>query len=192
MTESARVAGRRSRPARAPRGPSMRRARRRRSFASPSRAAVAGRDQRRVVPGQLRERPRQLLQPAVVGEAAVVERTGRAGRRSRARRRAAGAPGRSLEPVGLRASRPSAARSAVPGDDAVVHRRAARTLSKSRRAVLALPVLAHEVVARSRRAGRRAGRQDLVRRLAVVERRDQRLDDRRRAVVGARVAPRSR
>src|SRR6185503_19675760 len=57
-------------------------------------------------------------------------------------------------------------------------------------AARARPVAADDVVARGRR-GRALiqERDDLVRRAPVVERRDERLHDRRRAVPGPRVAP---
>jgi hypothetical protein len=53
---------------------------------------------------------------------------------------------------------------------------------------LTAPVLAHDVVPGPLRAVAHR-REELVRGLAAVERRDQRLDDRGGAVVGARVAP---
>ena len=56
--------------------------------------------------------------------------------------------------------------------------------------VLPSPVVAHEVVGRARGIAATGTRgKELVQGLAVVERRDQRLDDRRRAIVGAHIAP---
>ena len=192
---------------------------------------MPGDDERGVVPRQLRQRLRQLLQPGVVGEAAVVDarvgpeddlealRLRREPRRQRALRLDAspasartrcpaitpscshlrharsngdGATGAAVRPVAggaaggarcgcrrLRAGCGPAAPAQGAGGGA---RRPGRQPAVG-------PELAHQVVAGA--LGRFAERgEHFVRRLAAVERRDQRLHDRHRAVVGADVAPR--
>ena len=81
-----------------------------------------------------------------------------------------GAAGGGCRPAG--ATPPAVVPGAALGNAAAVHH----------------PVLADEVVTRTLAFGQR--RQHFVRRLAAVERRDQRLHDAHRAVVGAHVAPR--
>ena len=139
-------------------------------------------DEGHVVPRDLRERPRQLLQPAQVREAAV-EDGGVGAERDLE-------PGRGRGPAGLRP---------LAGDD--LHRLrleggaghdpvvegAVPALLEVLRAELRLPVGADDVVAL--RLALAEGGQDLDLRQRVVERRDQRLDDRGRPVGGAQVAP---
>ena len=141
-----------------------------------------GRHQHGVVPRQLRQRLGEFLQPAVVGKATVVNRRVRreghfvrAADGSRGRRHRRGAHG-----FGRRrgAGNHAVVDGLAPG--LVEHRAGKRGLG--------LPVLAHQFVAVA--LGPIAEhRDDLVERLAAIERRDERLDDRGGAVVRARVAP---
>src|SRR5207248_3060631 len=125
-----------------------------------------------VVPGQLRDRLRQLLQPAVVREAAVEDRRIVSERNFESfgwglgaggwtRRRHADVPWRERRVRNHAVVQPAAPRGIVFGID--------------------LPELANEVVARPLRPVAHRG-EHFVRALAAVERGDQRLDDRRARV----------
>ena len=118
-------------------------------------AAVAGLTSTALSQVSLRDRLRQFLQPAVVGEAAVEDATGRCGTRSRGagrrRRRAAGGASCRLDvaatPNGLRRER-------GVRDHAVVQPAAPRASSS----LVDLPVLADDVVGRSAPGGRSSPR----------------------------------
>ena len=148
------------------------------AFAACSCRRGRGADEHGVVPGQLRDRLGQLLQPAVVGEAAVEDRRIGAERRSRDRRRL---PLRMWRHCGLRHRQRIGRRRDAFGANAVSgitpscsqRRHAVEVVASSH-----LPVLADDVVGRPLRAIAHR-RQHFVRRLAAVERRDERLDDRR-------------
>ena len=148
------------------------------------------RDHRGVVPGQLRDRVRQLLQPDAVGEAAVVHL------------RIAGE--RDLHPLLRRppSPAPTACASAAPSTARPVSTAAAvpgTMPSASQRSQLpskspgALPCACQNFLQQRVRAdvaladerGQHVGLLD-----AAPERRDQRLHDRHRSVGGAQVAPR--
>ncbi len=140
------------------------------------------RHQHGVVPRELRQRLGQFLQPAVVGEATVVDR------RVRRERHLVGAAdggrrgrhGRGAH--GFRSRRGA-------GNHAVVNGLAPGLLEHvAGKRGLRLPVLAHQVVAVALGPVAEDG-DDLVERLAAIERRDERLHDRGGAVVRARVAP---
>ena len=155
------------------------------SAAQPQLVRGRVRDHRRVVPGQLGQRLGQLLEPAVVGVGAVPDGGIGAEEKRQALDFGFWILDFGLEPGGIHAHGLDRKRAAV--DDAVVERLAPAGLEVLARQ-LALPVVLDDVVrALVGLLGER--RQDLVGRLPVEERRDQRLDDRRGPVQGARVAP---
>ena len=100
----------------------------------------------------------------------------------------AGAAGAAARSSGSRASRRRLRRWRRRGARCG-HRERQRRRRGRREAGLLGPVLAHDVVAGTLAAAFGERRQDFVRRLAAVERRDERLNDRDGAVVGPHVAP---
>ena len=139
--------------------------------------------QHRVVPGELVHRLGQFLQPAVVGELSVVD----GGIAAEVDFDGLGVGGRSAsgKPAALGADRLRRERSAF--HPAIVQRFSPEGVEIGA-GVLLLPVGLHDfVAARCRPAGEHGDQ--FVRALAVVERRDQRLHDAHRAVVGAGIAP---
>ena len=155
------------------------------SLAIPRLAAVDGRDERRVVPRELRDRIAELLQPRAVAEASVVNlRVGEEHDLERGARRRQGSRARARS----RSSRSvvAIADSRLRVDHAVYEGllpERARVALRHRR-----PVFFDQLP--RRRAGR-AGqpREDLADGLALRERPHQRLRDRGGAVERARVAP---
>ena len=144
-----------------------------------------GRDQHGVVPGDLRERLRQLLQPAVVREAAVVDRRIGCERDFVARRdcgRTRTRPARGRRPRSSAAARcRRSRRRAAP---------AARTSRTPGPTPAAAPASSSLTRSRSVRSGRalKAATTSCTE-WPWIQRRDERLDDGRRAVVRSRVAP---
>ena len=158
--------------------------------ASAERAAVAGPSSDALSQVSFGERARQLLQPAVVGEAAVVDATDR--RRTAATSVVVRRPARGAVGTGARRQRDSAG-AALPRDHAGAqrsrrHERASKSPPRWPRRRGALPGACTSAWP-SRRRRRRASASSSMRRARVVERRDRRLQQRRRAVVAERVAP---
>ena len=140
------------------------------------------RDERGVFPGQLGQRLRELLQPAVVGVRPVPDR--RIGTEQQGE---AGFGFRSPA-CDVVAELDVLRRKCRVRDDAVVERLAPRELRVAPRK-LSAPEGLDDVVSRPIRLVRE-GREQLVGGLARKERSDERLKNRDRAVDGARVAPR--
>ena len=141
-------------------------------------------DQRGVVPGEVGDRLGQLLQPADIGVAPVVERGIRA---EDDLDRIGGGRGRSLQGAG-----PGRYRLRLVGgalDESVVQRlppvRLEVALGRERR----LPGGAHRLVGRNQGLVDQHRLDHLVGRLAAVERIDHRLDDGHHAVIGPGVGP---
>ena len=147
-----------------------------------------GTEDRRIVPGELRDRPGPLLQPSVVGEPAVIHR--RIGTENQ------------LQPLRtgrwrlrLRQCRgPARAQRDVPDWQRRVRHcsivnRLAPPGFEVRARMLRGPVVFHNLVRGALQLPRQHG-QHFVRGLARVERRDQRLHDGHRAIVCPAVAPR--
>ena len=144
-------------------------------------------DERDIIPGELGHRLRELLQPAVVGETAVVDREVRTedqlqtalGRRGRGelRRRLTRSRRQHLDVALRRAAR---------GQESIVQGAAPGRFEVGAQA--RLPCLADEIVRRDVQTTRQ-GQQHFVHRARVVKRFDERLHDAQRAVEGAGVAP---
>ena len=150
---------------------------------SPCAAASRRADRDDIVPGDLGERLRQFLQPGDVGEAAIPDRSDRAG--TRCRMSPSGAGGMARAAAGGFAASASGLRrvSATKPSCSARAQRCSKSSAEGR-----APGRADRAIGgRIERAEQHVD--DLVRRARVIERRDHRLDDGRGAVDRARIAP---
>ena len=149
--------------------------------------ACQGRAQERgIVPGEFGQRLGQLLEPAVIGEAAVP--IVGSGRKTISRLSGPSSAGAAGMAISLTLGETALGLLAVPAINPA-SRAVRQASSKSPGRFLAPPVVADDLQARSIGLAQEDGQQ-LVSRLALVERSDQRLLDRRRPVKRPQVAPR--